>query len=52
MTERTLTPEIAGASVRRQMKALDDAPLRQNDEGGRKGDRYGALSALPFSQAR
>jgi len=27
-------------------------PVRQNDEGGRNGDRDGALSALPFSQAR
>jgi len=28
-------------------------PVQQNDEGGgRKGDRDGAFSALPFSQAR
>jgi hypothetical protein len=28
-------------------------PVRKNDEGGgRKGDRDGAFSALPFSQAR
>jgi hypothetical protein len=56
MTERNLTPEIASASVRRQMNALDDDRLltfeEVADEGVAKGDHNGALSALPFSQAQ